>query len=100
MGYVSVSRMLSEVSALELSRWQAYSRHRAEKSEADKGDNAAGVRKKKQDEQRRERAEAAEERGDPVVEGEMSRGPSEPPPDVSPSGVEFPPAALWDPPVT
>lgn len=90
--------MLSEVSARDLSRWQAYSRHRAEKSE-ESGTGSAATRKRKQNEQRMERAEAAEDRGDaPVAEGEVSRGPDEPPPDVGPTGVEFPPAVLWDPP--
>ena len=97
MGYVSVRKMLSEVSALELSRWQAYSRYRAEKSEEDGDGGAAEARKKKQAEQRRGRAEAAEERGElPSGGGEVSRSPSEPAPDVSPEGVEFPPASLWE----
>ncbi len=91
--------MLSEVSAREMSQWQAYSRHRAEQSEKERdGSGAAATRKAKQAKQREERAEAAEAL-EVAGGGEVSRGPNEPPPDVSPEGVEFPPAALWEPPV-
>ncbi len=94
LGYVSVRRMLAEVSALELSQWQAHARYRAEQSDAAAkprgGQSPDEVR-----EARRQVLDEAEDAPQPVATGEVARSPGEPPPDIGIGGVEIPPAALW-----
>lgn len=87
--------MLSEVSARELSQWQAHARYRAEQTKAASGPGDD----KSPDEVREARRQAlaeAEDTQPSVATGEVAHTPGEPPPDIGIGGIEIPPAALWE----